>query len=169
METRVLIRSNAVNPPPQWCSRWNLILIGQLASEIFMFKSVNARTDRLTDGRRLESRPKSSTRGFGLGELKNEIKAAKRTSYLFIHIRGLSQKVVDFSNSPKSWRVSMLILCRNIKLSIFNILSVLMTTKIKWNRFYGHSISVRYASPAHAKSERKKIVYFIFDRWLYWN
>ena len=36
-----------------------------------------------------------------------------------------------------------------------------MTTKIKRNRFYGHSISVRCASPAHAKSERNEIVYFI--------
>ena len=38
METRVLIRSgpkpNAANPSPQWCSRWNLITIGQLVSEI---------------------------------------------------------------------------------------------------------------------------------------
>ena len=42
-----------------------------------------------------------------------------------------------------------------------------MTTKIKRNHFYGHSISLRYASPAHAKSESNQIVYFIFDKWLY--
>ena len=79
----------------------------------------------------------------------------------------MSQKVVDFSNSKKSWPSSMFIFCRNIELSIFSILSVLMTTQIKRNHFYGHSISVRYASPAHAKSVRNKIVYFIFDKWLY--
>ena len=79
----------------------------------------------------------------------------------------MSQKVVDFSNSKKSWRSSMFIFCRNIELSIFSILSVLMTTQIKRNHFYGHSISVRYASQAHAKSVRNKIVYFIFDKWLY--
>ena len=33
-----------------------------------------------------------------------------------------------------------------------------MTTKIKRNHFYGHSISVRYASPAHVKKGRNKIV-----------
>ena len=53
METRVLIRfypkPNAVNPPPKWCSWWNLIMIGQLVSEIFMFESVNERTDARTD------------------------------------------------------------------------------------------------------------------------
>ena len=47
METRVLIQSgpkpNAANPPPQWCFRWNLIMIGQLVSEIFMSESVNRR------------------------------------------------------------------------------------------------------------------------------
>ena len=48
--------------------------------------------------------------------------------------------------------------CRNVGVSIFNILSVLMTKKIKRNYFYGHSISVRYASPAHAKNERNKLV-----------
>ena len=46
METRVLIRSspkpNAINPPPQWCSRWNLIMISLLVLEIFMFESVDA-------------------------------------------------------------------------------------------------------------------------------
>ena len=55
METRVLIRSGpkpyAANPPPQWCSRWNLITIGQLVSEIFMFESVDTRTDGRTRGR----------------------------------------------------------------------------------------------------------------------
>ena len=38
-----------------------------------------------------------------------------------------------------------------------------MITKIKENHFYGHSISVRYASRVHAKSERNTKVYFIFD------
>ena len=42
---------------------------------------------------------------------------------------------------------------RNIGLSFFNILSELMTNKIKRSHFYVHSISVRYASPAHAKNE----------------
>ena len=55
METRVLIRSSpkptTVNPPPQWCSWWNLIMIGQLVSEILMFESVDARTDELTPAR----------------------------------------------------------------------------------------------------------------------
>ena len=68
-------------------------------------------------------------------------------------IRGLSQKVVDFLNSKKSLRVNKFLFCRNIGLSFFNILSVFMTNKIKRNHFYGHSISVRYASPAHAKIE----------------
>ena len=62
--------------------------------------------------------------------------------------------------------MSMFIFCRNIELSIFKILSILMTTKIKRNH-YGHSISVKHASPAHVKSERNKVVYFIFDKWLY--
>ena len=48
METKVLIWSgpkpNAVNPPTQWCFWWNLITIGQLVSEIFMFESGNERT-----------------------------------------------------------------------------------------------------------------------------
>ena len=70
METRVLIRSypkpNAVNTPPQWCSWWNLIMIGQLVSEIFMFESVDGRTD----GHRLESHTMSSPWAFGSGELK---------------------------------------------------------------------------------------------------
>ena len=35
----------------------------------------------------------------------------------------------------------MFIFCRNIGLSIYNILSVLLTKKIKKNYFYGHSIS----------------------------
>ena len=55
METRVLIRSypklNAINPPPQWCFWWNLIIIGQLVSEIFMIESVDGRTDRRTPAR----------------------------------------------------------------------------------------------------------------------
>ena len=63
----------------------------------------------------------------------------------------------------------MSIFCRNLGQSIFNILSVLMTNQIKRNHFYGHSILVRYVSPAHAKNERNKIVYIIFDKWLYQN
>ena len=59
-------KPNAVNPPPQWCSWWNLIMIGQLVSEIFMFESVDGRTD----GRRLESHTISSPWAFGSGELK---------------------------------------------------------------------------------------------------
>ena len=55
METRVLIWSypkpNAINPPPQWCFWWNLIMIGRLVSEIFMFESVDAHKDRRTGGR----------------------------------------------------------------------------------------------------------------------
>ena len=47
METRVLIRSSpkpyVTNPSPQWWSWWNLILYGQLVSEIFMSVSVRAR------------------------------------------------------------------------------------------------------------------------------
>ena len=67
METRVLIRSypkpNAVIPPPQWCSWWNLIMIGQLVSETFMLYG-------RTHGRRLESHTISSPWAFGSGELK---------------------------------------------------------------------------------------------------
>ena len=74
IKTRVLIRSGpkpyAANPHPQWCSRWNLMTIGQLVSEIFMFESVDARMDAQTHGRRLESHTISSPRAFGYGELK---------------------------------------------------------------------------------------------------
>ena len=63
--------------------------------------------------------------------------------------------------------MSMFVICMNIELSIFAMLRVLMTTKIKMNNSYGHSISVSYASPAHTESERNKMVYFIFDKWLY--
>ena len=45
----------------------------------------------------------------------------------------------------------MFIFCRNIGLSILNILSVLVTNKIKRDHFYVYSISVRYASRAHIK------------------
>ena len=45
------------------------------------------------------------------------------------------------------------IFCRNIGLSIFNILSVLMANQIKRNHFYGHS----RVTGAH-KNERNKIV-----------
>ena len=45
METRVLIQSApkpyAAFPPSQWCYTLNLIKIGQLASEIFKFESVD--------------------------------------------------------------------------------------------------------------------------------
>ena len=58
--------------------------------------------------------------------------------HFLLHVRGLSQKVVDFLNSKKNKRASMFIFCRNIELSILNILSVLMTNKIKRNHFYVH-------------------------------
>ena len=49
METRGMIWSaskpNAAFPPPQWCFIQNLVVIGLLVSEIFMFESVDARTD----------------------------------------------------------------------------------------------------------------------------
>ena len=61
----------------------------------------------------------------------------------------------------------MFIICNNIGLSIFNILSVLITKINQKEVFYGHSISVRYASPAHVKNESNKIVEFIFDKRLY--
>ena len=73
METTILIRSGpkpyAADPPPQWCFWWNLITIGQLVSEIFMFESVDARTDGQTHGRRLESHTISSPWAFRSGEL----------------------------------------------------------------------------------------------------
>ena len=44
MDTRVFIQSAskyyAAFPQPQWCYTYNLIKIGQLASEIFKFESV---------------------------------------------------------------------------------------------------------------------------------
>ena len=59
MDTRVLMQSGpkpyAANPPPQLCSRLNLIMNGLLVSEIFMFKSVDAQTDGRTHARRLKS------------------------------------------------------------------------------------------------------------------
>ena len=45
----ISLKPNAVNPQPQQCSRRNLITIGQLVSEIFMFESVDGRTDAQTD------------------------------------------------------------------------------------------------------------------------
>ena len=45
----ILPKPNAVNPPPQWWSWWNLIMIDQLVSEIFMFESVNGQTHGQTD------------------------------------------------------------------------------------------------------------------------
>ena len=59
------LKPNKVNPSPQWCSRWNLILIGQLVSEIFMFESVDAQTDRHW----LESHPIRQPQAFASGEL----------------------------------------------------------------------------------------------------
>ena len=56
-------------PHPNDASDENLILIGQLVSEIFMFESVNTRTD----GRRLQSH----TISFGSGELKNKTNIVK--------------------------------------------------------------------------------------------
>ena len=47
-----------------------------------------------------------------------------------VHVRGLSQKVVDFLNSKKSVRAIMFIFCRTIGLSFLNILSVLIDKKI---------------------------------------
>ena len=93
METWVLVRSGpkpyAANPPPQWCSRWNLITIGQLVSEIFMFESVDARTH----GRRLESHTISSPWAFVSGELK----MSQHTWYGY-----LSQKSVINTHSGAS-------------------------------------------------------------------
>ena len=69
METRVLFRSgpkpNAANPPPQWFSRWNLITICHLVSEIFHVWKCGPE-----DRCRLKSHPISSSRAFGSGELK---------------------------------------------------------------------------------------------------
>ena len=44
-------KPNAVNPSPQWCFRWNLIMIGPLFLEIFMSESVNGRMDGWTPAR----------------------------------------------------------------------------------------------------------------------
>ena len=52
METKLLIWSgpmaNSANSLPQWCSRWNLITICQLVSDIFIFESVDQRKHRRT-------------------------------------------------------------------------------------------------------------------------
>ena len=56
--------------PHQMMLQMKLIRIVQLVSEIFIFESVNAQTDARTDGRRLESHPKSSSRAFGSVEIK---------------------------------------------------------------------------------------------------
>ena len=55
--------------PTPIISRWNLITIGQLVLEIFMFESVDGRTDARMHGRRLESHTLSSPWAFGSGEL----------------------------------------------------------------------------------------------------
>ena len=74
METRVLIWSaskpNAAFPPPQWCFRQNLVVIGLLVSEIFMFESVDARTHGRTPAR--VPSYKLTLWAFGSGELKSE-------------------------------------------------------------------------------------------------
>ena len=58
METRVLIRSyqkpNAVNPPPPWCSWWNLIM---MASWFQRYSCLKVWTDGRTDGRTLARVP----------------------------------------------------------------------------------------------------------------
>ena len=77
MEARVLIQSApkpyAAFPPPQWCYTLNLIKIGQLASEIFKFESVD---DGRMDARRwTDDGPvvyyKLTLWAFGSSELKN--------------------------------------------------------------------------------------------------
>ena len=45
----ILPKPIAVNPLTQWCSIWNLILIGKLVLEIFMFESGDALMDGQTD------------------------------------------------------------------------------------------------------------------------
>ena len=70
METTVLIQSapkpDAAFPPSQWCYTYNLIKIGQLASEIFKFESVD-------DDGRMDDGPlvyyKLTLCAFGSGEL----------------------------------------------------------------------------------------------------
>ena len=64
--TRSSPKPNAANPSPHWCFWWNLIMICQLISEIFMFESVEGRTDR----GRLASHTISSPWAFGSGKLK---------------------------------------------------------------------------------------------------
>ena len=117
METRVLIQSypkpNAVNPPPQWCSRWNLILIKQLVSEILMFESVDARTHGRTDGRRLESHTISSSRAFGSGALKKKKKEKKRkdkrkTQQKHFQVNTKRQINTDVNSCPCCRRIDIL-------------------------------------------------------------
>ena len=72
METRVLIQSAqkpyADFPLPRWCYTWNLIKIGQLASEIFKFECVD--DDGRTDGRRPLVYYKLTMWAFGTEELR---------------------------------------------------------------------------------------------------
>ena len=62
METRVLIWSgpkpNAAFPPTHWCFRINLVVIGPLVAEIFMFEIVK-------DGRRRRTTDDGRTPGHG--------------------------------------------------------------------------------------------------------
>ena len=72
METTVSIQSapkpDAAFPPSQWCYPYNLIKIGQLASEILKFESVD-------DDWRTDDGPlvyyKLTLWAFGSGELKS--------------------------------------------------------------------------------------------------
>ena len=52
------------------CFRWNLVLIGQAASEEMSFESVNDADADDDDGRRTNAYPISSLGAFGSGELK---------------------------------------------------------------------------------------------------
>ena len=95
METRVLIRSypkpNAVNPLPQWCSWWNLIMSGQLVLEILMFESVDGRKHRLTHRPWLQSHTISSPWASSSGELINlSFKIMKWTGVIGIILVSLS-------------------------------------------------------------------------------
>ena len=72
METKVLIRyapkPNTANPLPHWWYLWNLIKIGSLALEIYLFKCVDDR--RRTTNARALLYYKLTLWAFGSGELK---------------------------------------------------------------------------------------------------
>ena len=80
METTVLIQSapkpKVAFPPTQWCYTYNLIKIGQLASEIFKFESVDddGRRRRTTtdDGPLVYYKLTLWAWALGSGELKNK-------------------------------------------------------------------------------------------------